>query len=101
MDRGEYRRKFRGLRKIGVDSSLVQRCQVINAGAQGHIALSGVGSRADGNRIIGTGTGQGYGIWEAINGDPVLITNNHVTGTGIDGIGFNGTGSRVIGNHVA
>jgi hypothetical protein len=83
----------------GTDS-LIYHCQVINAGQQGHIALNGAGSRAEGNRVIGLGTAQGgYGIW-AIGGVKTFIINNHVTGTGIDGIGFNGPGTRVIGNYV-
>ena len=82
-------------------NSLVRHCQIKNMGAQGAIALNGAGSRADGNTIIGMGTTHpGYGIW-AIGGVKVFITNNHITGTGIDAIGFNGNGSQVIGNHIS
>ena len=83
-------------------NSLIQHCQVINAGAQGHIALSGADSRADDNTITGLGsaTQGGYGIW-AIGGDKVFVTNNHITGTAIDAIGFNGAGTQVVGNHIA
>jgi hypothetical protein len=83
-------------------NSLVRHCQIINAGAQGHIALSGAGSRAESNTIrgLGTTTPVTYGIW-AISGAKTFIINNHITGTGIDAIGFNGNGSQVIGNHIS
>jgi hypothetical protein len=79
----------------------VQHCKIINAGAQGHIALNGAGSRADGNVIIGMGTTHPtYGIW-AIGGVKTFITNNSISGTGIDAVGFNGNGTQVIGNHIS
>jgi hypothetical protein len=85
----------------GADS-LIQQCQFINNGGNGCIGLAGVGSRADSNRIIGLSspTVGGYGIW-AIDHQKVSITNNHITGTTIDAIGFDGQGSQVIGNYVA
>lgn len=84
----------------GADS-LVRHCQIINAGAQGHLALSGAGSRAEGNTIKGLGTVQGnYGIW-AIGGVKTFVINNYITDCGIDGIGFNGAGTQIIGNHIA
>lgn len=81
--------------------SLVYHCQIINAGAQGHLALGGADSRADSNTIrgLGTASGGGYGIW-AIGSSKVFITNNHITGTAIDAIGFDGNGTQIIGNHI-
>jgi hypothetical protein len=83
------------------DGSCVEHCQVIRAGGQGHIALSGVGSRAESNHIVGLGssTAGGYGIW-AINHQKTFILNNYITGTQIDAIGFDGPGTQVIGNYV-
>ena len=81
--------------------SLIQNCQIINAGAQGHIVLCGAGSRADGYTIVVVCSSNqgGYWIW-AIGGDKVFVTNNHITGTAIDAIGFNGAGTRITGNHI-
>ena len=89
---------------IAGNNSLVRNMQIINSRATGHLSLAGQNSRATGNTITGLGIDlglqTGYGIW-AVSHQTVLIDNNTITGTGIDGIGFDGEGSRVIGNSVS
>ena len=84
--------------------SIIRNMQVINGGGTGHINLQGQNSRATDNTVTGLGTipstQRGYGIW-AINHVTVMIDNNTITGTGIDGIGFDGSGTCVIGNTVS
>lgn len=83
------------------NNSLVSEMQIINSAGAGHLSLAGVNSRATGNTVTGLGTSlstqRGYGIW-AVNHQPVQIDHNTVSGTGIDGIGFDGSGSMVSDN---
>jgi hypothetical protein len=86
------------------DNSLVRRMQIINSAGSGHLTLAGNNSRATGNRITGLGTNPatqtGYGIW-ALNHQTVTIDDNTISGTGIDAIGADGDGTRIIGNRVS
>jgi hypothetical protein len=44
---------------------------------------------------------QSYGIWAINYNTGVMIRDNFITGTGIDGIGISGNGYQVIGNYLA
>ena len=82
----------------------VRNMQFINSAGTIYLGLQGQNSRATGNTITGMGgplsTERGYGIW-AIGYTTVMIDHNTITGTGIDGIGFDGDGTQIIGNYVA
>lgn len=84
-------------------NALLQNVQVINSAGNGHVAVSGVGSRVTRCVITGLGTNlstqRGYGIW-AINHVQVTIDHNTISGTCIDGIGFDGIDTVIDGNHV-
>lgn len=91
------------LRLTGVNA-LADHINVIGSGANINVSLSGAGDRLTGSTITGLGavalpTQTGYGVW-AINHVKVTIDNNTISNTYIDGIGFDGQGSQVIGNHV-
>ena len=85
-------------------SSMVRNMQFIKSAGTVNLGLSGQNSRATGNTITGLGislsTERGYGIW-AIGHTTVMIDHNTITGTGIDGIGFDGDGTQIIGNNVS
>ena len=85
-------------------NSLVRNMQFINSAGTVNLGLQGQNSRATGNTITGLGislsTERGYGIW-AVSHTTVMIDHNVITGTGIDGIGFDGDGTQIIGNSVA
>jgi hypothetical protein len=65
------------------------------------IAVDGTDARLTGSTIIGIGTStlQTYGVW-AIAHKTVMIDHNTISGTGIDGIGFDGPNTQVVGNHL-
>jgi parallel beta-helix repeat protein len=44
---------------------------------------------------------QSYGVWADNNNAGTMIRDNHITNTGIDGIGVGGDGFQVIGNYLA
>jgi hypothetical protein len=90
--------------EVAGDNSLVEHCRFVNSGGNGSLALHGDNARAMENTITGFGTDlgteRGYGIW-AMGEKTVLIHGNTITGTNIDGIGFNGPGGRVTNNRVS
>lgn len=89
--------------ELGLDAqnSLAWHNQVINLGARNGIALTAAGDTASYNTVTGlsSATIGEYGIW-AINHVTVTIDHNIVSGTQLDGIGFDGTGSKATDNHV-
>ena len=89
---------------LGGASSIVRNCQFINSRGTMNLNLSGADAAALFNTITGPGVDlgleTGYGIW-AITGATVLIEGNTITGVGIDAIGFDGPGSRVVSNRIS
>ena len=75
----------------GGANCVVRNCQIVNGRGTTMLTLAGANSKALFNTITGPGVDlgseTGYGIW-AINGDTVHIEGNVVTGTCIDGIGY-------------
>lgn len=90
--------------QINGANSRITRVQCINSAAVINIAVSAAGGRVDHSTVTGMGTNlstqRGYGIW-ANNHVQVTIDHNTVTGTCIDGIGFDGAGSIVDSNNVS
>lgn len=93
------------LGEVGVSgvNSIIRNVQVINWAGQIAIELAGANSTACYNTVTGLGTSpstqRGYGIW-AVNHVQVTINNNAISGTGIDGIGFDGDQSLVYANNL-
>jgi hypothetical protein len=89
---------------VGGANCTVRNCQIINSRGTVNLTLGGDNSKALFNTItapgVNLGLETGYGIW-AITGATVLIEGNTITGTCIDGIGFDGPGSRVVNNRVS
>jgi len=81
-------------------NDVAEHIQAINSGNIS-VSVSGANSILDDSTITGLGstTIGGYGVW-AINHQTVSITNNKISFTKLDGIGFDGFGSQVVGNHV-
>ncbi len=86
---------------------LAERCQVIDSAGSGHVKLAEDGCRITSSTITGLGTEldteRGYGVWALLQ-KRVTIDHNFVSGTNIDGIGFNGNslceGNDVRGCHL-
>lgn len=89
---------------LSAANQLAQHIQVQNSASVINVALSGVNGRITASTITGMGTllstQRGYGVW-ANNHVKVTIDYNVISNTGIDGIGFDGNGSQVIGNRVS
>jgi hypothetical protein len=85
-------------------NSRITNCQFINSSATMNISCAGAGCRVDHCTITGMGislsTERGFGIW-AVNNVQVFLEHNHITGTGIEAIGFNGPGSVANGNIIS
>ncbi len=77
---------------VGGDNSVVRRLKIINSKMDngGMLALSGDGSRATENVLVGLALTNlhAYAIW-ALNHNQVFIDHNEISGSGIDAIGFN------------
>jgi len=81
-------------------NSLIDHVQAINGAGTIQVAISGQNSTLTRSRIIGTSPDANiYGVW-AGSGSSVTIDHNTVSNTGIDGIGANGKGTRIVANHV-
>lgn len=89
--------------ELGLSATMCQaeRVQVLNSAEVG-IAVSADHCTVRNCAIVGLANAaiQSYGIWAINSNTGVMIRDNYITGTGIDGIGISGNGFQVIGNYI-
>lgn len=70
-----------------------------SGGANGSVAMTADDTRLSHSRILGLGTSVNtYGVW-AISNKRIKVDHCTISLTGIDGVGFDGTGSEVSDNN--
>jgi hypothetical protein len=86
---------------IGGANTLVDYVQVLNSHRIG-ISVAGNHCCIRACTVIGLANAniQSYGIWAVNYNTGIMIRDNYITNTGIDGIGISGNGYQVIGNYL-